>query len=419
MAACTENKNQTQGVQNEAPHATAHETSQAPNTWMLKQFRYVSYVLLAAAFLIVADVVSRFAFQPDRYESPNRSWAYWAVRGINEQKQAPDVAILGSSLVLAAVHDGDATYYNKKIDAVLHHNSGYLEKQLAQRLGAPVKTASLAIGGQMASDAYALTTNILVGEKKPKAIVWGIAPRDFVDSTFTEPRNSETIHFLNRVAGKQVLDGRFNLWNNLEYYVAFVSDIYTKRGSFVCVQQKGIKSLLTCLGIGDDLEVIGAPQELQLIAMHELPEDNGLGAWNVHPYTASNQVWTDNSAEYRMRYTPFKPQVLETQLAYLDKLLSYARDNGIAVTLVNMPLTKENLSILPTGVYEKYLAGVTQAARAQGADMLDLNDPKLFHKEDFSDYVHLNGLGAAKLLDLVAQRVVARSRTALLSGSTQ
>ncbi len=377
-----------------------------------------SYVLLALAALVVTDVVSRFVYEPDRFASPNRSWAYWAVRGLHEQNKAPDVAILGSSLMLAVVHDGDATYFNETIDAVKHHDSKYFDRGLTKSLGVPVKTSSLAIGGQMASDAYALTTNVLVGDKKPKAIVWGIAPRDFVDSSFIEPRNSETIHYLNRVAGKQVLDGRFHFWNNLEYYAAAVSDLYTKRGSFVCVQQNAVKSLLQNLGFGD-MEEVGAPQELQRIAMHELPEDNGPREWNVHPYSQKKQDWTDNSAEYRMRYNPFKPHVLQTQLGYLNKLLAYARENGIAVTLVNMPLTKDNLSLLPPGVYDNYLATVTEAARTGGADFLDLNDAKLFHKEDFADYVHLNGLGAQKFLDLVAQRMTSRMRTALLPGKLQ
>ncbi len=419
MSACVDSKNKTaNALPASAQFDAQSDGSGKPTKTRVARSRF-SYVLLAFAALIVTDVASRFTYQPDKYASPNRSWAYWAVKALNENKQAPDLAILGSSLMLAVVHDGDATYSDKILDAVLHHDSKYLDKRLTETLGVPMKTASLAIGGQMASDAYALTTNVLVGAKKPKAIVWGIAPRDFVDSSFIEPRNSETIHYLNRVQGKQVLDGRFHFWNNLEYYLASVSDLYTKRASFVCVQQNAVKSLLQNVIGFADMEEIGTPQELQRIAMHELPEDNGPGEWNVHPYSQKKQYWTDNSAEYRMRYNPFKPNVLATQVNYLNKLLAYARENGIAVTLVNMPLTKDNLALLPSGVYEKYLACVTEAARQGGADLLDLNDSKLFHKEDFADYVHLNGLGAQKFLDLVVQRMTSRMRTALLPSKAQ
>ncbi len=56
--------------------------------------------------------------------------------------------------MLAALNDGDSTYVNKPFDAVTHHRAIYLEHLLEDKLHKPVSTASLAIGGQMASDVY-------------------------------------------------------------------------------------------------------------------------------------------------------------------------------------------------------------------------------------------------------------------------
>lgn len=367
--------------------------------------KQLSYALLAFATIAVTDIAARALYQPDPYQSPNRSWAWWAVQSLRQQQHA-DVIVFGSSLMLAALNDGDSTYLNRPFDAVMHHRADYFEDLLKQRLKKPVSTASLAIGGQMASDVYALTSTLFTRNPKPSAIVWGIAPRDFLDSSFTNPDSSETVRYMNKVSGStDCLDTRRRiLWDRLQNLADASFYLYGKRGDVVASTLPYAKAAIRQVRPELDLETVRTPSPLLSYAMKNLPEDNGVDQWRVTPYSPS-KVFDDNTAEYMMRYHPFKPKVLETQLSYFEKFLAFARKEGITVTLVNMPLTAENLKLLPEGAYEKYLSGVKSLATKYGAQLLDFDDQKTFPRSEFADTVHLNGLGGKHFFELVAQQI--------------
>ena len=93
------------------------------------------------------------------------------------------------------------------------------------------------------------------------------------------------------------------------------------------------------------------------------------------------------------------------QASYLEKVLSTSKHLSTRVVLVNMPLTSENMRLMPAGVYDSYLSEVRYLAGKYDADVLDLNGAKLFPKQDFSDTAHLNGLGGEKLAKMVAKHL--------------
>ncbi len=364
-----------------------------------------SYAALAFAVVICADLAARSFYHPDPYQSPNRSWAWWAVQDLRAQKQA-DVAIFGSSLMLAALNDGDSTFVNRPFDAVMHHRAFYLEHLLDKKLDQPVQTTSLAIGGQMASDVYALATTLFTRNPKPKAIVWGIAPRDFLDSSFTNPDSSETVRYMNKVSGStDVLSTKRRiLWDRVQNVADSSFYLYGKRADLVAATLPFAKSALKNVTPNADLDTVHTPSPLLEYAMKNLPEDNGVDQWRVTPYSPS-KVFADNTAEYMMRYHPFKPKVLETQLSYFEKFLAFSKEHGMAVTLVNMPLTAENLKLLPPGSYDTYLTSVKSLATKYGAQVLDYNIDNLFARSEFADTVHLNGLGGKHFFELVSQQM--------------
>lgn len=365
----------------------------------------LSYALLAFAVIGLTDIAARALYHPDPYQSPNRSWAWWAVQDLRAQKNT-DVAIFGSSLMLAVLNDGDSTYVNKPFDAVTHHRAFYLEHLLEEKLHKPVSTASLAIGGQMASDVYALTTTLFTRNPKPSAIVWGIAPRDFLDSSFTNPDSSETVRYMNKVSGStDVLSTKRRiLWDRIQNIADGSFYLYGKRGDLVASTLPYAKSAIHQVRPDADLETVRTPSPLLSYAMKNLPEDNGVDQWRVTPYSPS-KVFSDNTAEYMMRYHPFRPKVLETQLSYFEKFLAFAKQEAIAVTLVNMPLTADNLKLLPPGSYDQYLSGVKAIATKYGAQCLDFNDQKTFPRSEFADTVHLNGLGGKHFFELVSAQM--------------
>ncbi|MGL1442087.1 hypothetical protein ACSTJB_23500, partial [Vibrio parahaemolyticus] len=79
-----------------------------------------------------------------------------------------------------------------------------------------------------------------------------------------------------------------------------------------------------------NLDTVHTPTPLLEYAMKNLPEDNGIDQWRVTPYSPS-KVFSDNTAEYTMRYHPFKERVLDQQLSYFEKFLAFAKEHGISV----------------------------------------------------------------------------------------
>ncbi|MBX9771639.1 MAG: hypothetical protein K2X29_09725, partial [Candidatus Obscuribacterales bacterium] len=90
--------------------------------------------------------------------------------------------------------------------------------------------------------------------------------------------------------------------------------------------------------------------------------------------------------------------------SYLEKLMKFAHDSGIEMVLVNMPITKDNMDIMPANFYNIYKKDVLALVGKYNAQIIDLNDQKRFPKEYFEDSVHLNGLGAVNFFEVLADK---------------
>jgi hypothetical protein len=317
--------------------------------------------------------------------------------------------------LVAADNDGDATTLGEEIDGTTHHRSITLEKALPQ---AP-RSQSFAIGGQMASDAYAIlrtlfdSKNLLIKRRfvPPQVIVWGIAPRDLMDATFTDPDISTTVMYLDSLTYDHDALGTRKpyIWRQMEYLADSCFHSYGQRQHFVALQKQAVYTFLSLVHLtaAADLGTVKTPQALLLIARRELPEDNGVRQWMVKPQRQAITQFEDNSKEYISRYNPFKEKLFKLQTDYLDKFLTLAHLLGIKVLLVNMPLTPDNTALIPAGKYQLYLNTVEEMAKRSEAKFVDFNDGKLFTHQFFNDPVHLNGYGSQRFFQMVAKEVAA------------
>ena len=155
----------------------------------------LSYALIACLGFAFLDTLNRTRPE-NRLASAEKSAIWWATKQFQATQKSPDLVLLGSSLMFAAQNDCDATFFSKSFDAITHYRCDFLESKLSQVTGKSIKTASFVIGGQMATDAYAITSTLLSKEKAPAAIIWGIAPRDFLDATFDHPEETETVRLM-------------------------------------------------------------------------------------------------------------------------------------------------------------------------------------------------------------------------------
>ena len=395
----------------QAPAKIPTPIKSKPQPTTVRAARYLSYVLMAIAALALLDVGARLSYpywNINPFDSPNKSWIWWAVSDFHKQPQTPDVVLLGSSLMLEALNTGDATYLKKPQNVSLHHTSSCLQDDLAAKLGYKPRTFSFAIAGQMASDAYAIASTLLNGKSKPTTIVYGIAPRDFMDNTLTNVTTTETFRYLSRVGdlSKTIAASKPSFFEVIDHGFENISFIYKHRVDMACVEQHAAKAALKAIG-HHDLDNYKVPFELRRIALKEVFEDVASNETMVCPYGNPPVPYLDNLSEYRQRYAHMNAKMFKSQLGYLELLLQYGQEQNINVVLVNMPLTTDNVATMPPGFYQNYLAQIAEISGKYKSKLIDLNKPGMFNRGYFADSAHLNGLGGMRFFEVLSQALVA------------
>lgn len=386
-----------------------------------------SYVVLGFVVLVVADLGLRIAERVGRwpitpYHAAYRSWVWWNADDFRKLEKAPDIVLLGSSLMMAALHGGDAVHLNSDQNAAYHHRSHLLESQLKSKLNSDVTTFAFALGGEMASDAYVMSRTLLFEGKKPKTIIYGVAPRDFMDKALGSPASTEPYKLMERLGGLNDLSmtARTSFWEQVEYVCTRVSALYDHRPDFVYLQHRYTKQLLTKLCGMKDLELVHTPFEVRKQAFQELPGDSGPNEVLIGPPPPNSLKYQDNLDEYRYRYAKFDKKQFDSQVGYLDKLMSGCEAEGINVILVNMPLTRDNIALMPPGLYDNYMSTMKAVAQKYKGQFLDLSDESLFPKSLFHDSVHLNAYGGKQFFEVLAAKIAdSRVASAMVQGGVR
>jgi hypothetical protein len=147
---------------------------------------------------------------------------------LQQQAGAEPVVLIGSSLILAplwSVDVADGAFFK---DCMQHHTSGHLEK-LVDR---PV--VSLATAGQFVSDTYLITEKLLSGKHHPSVLIYGVAPRDFMDDTTGGLAMTSVFDSLVETKDFSKIDKLF--FNNFDERGDFVLNrsvfLYRKRGRY-------------------------------------------------------------------------------------------------------------------------------------------------------------------------------------------
>lgn len=373
--------------------------------WHLPIF-FKSAALTALLFFLVIDLCVRVTFHPDVYQLPNHSFIWWSVADYRRLKHIPETLIFGSSLMLAVVNDGDATYLNRAIDSNLHHQSFCLKDYCESKVAGTHSNFSFAVGGQMASDVYAIAKTLIHSTNSPKLIIWGIAPRDFVDAAFREPISSDTAKYMNKISQTSTIPSEHT---SLPFYIekglVQISNIFARKEDFVSIANEATGTLLRQLSKTTNIPQVKSLKVADRSAPPRNSENRDGKDLITSACTNGSEHLLDNAQEYRTRYIPFRPKSFNRQLQYYEKFLDYVDALKVKVLLVNMPLTSSNISLMPPGIYSLYLNRIKRIARNHSAQFYDFNDGNLFSEKDFLDPVHLNGKGGEKFVQILSSRI--------------
>lgn len=311
-----------------------------------------------------------------------------AIDGLAALKTRPNVVLLGSSLMMYPFWAMDKER-DAKIGDIFHHHFSHamedrmVEEKLSNNQKNPT-VYSLAIFGQMSSDAYIYVDEFLKGDKKPEWLVLGIAPRDFSDYDLPSPTATYTFQ---RLVGLANFDRYASLYlptwqGRTDFLMNHICFFYARRWRLQKEFDKAINKAYAFCGFAQ-------------------PQSQAKSAENTAGFMLSgseDERFANSLNEYKRRYRYIGDRDLTVQMGFLDRLLAVSHERNIKVILINMPLTQMNRQLLPEGFYDHFGEQISTMAKSHNANFLNLGASKEFDRGDFWDTTHLNHSGGRKLL---------------------
>ena len=377
-----------------------------------RKYRFRSKFLLAMAIFVAFNATLTFLtpFPFDPYKFNYKGWAWWTFNELRHTKRISNVALLGSSTMVSAVAGCDANHLNKGLDLTAHHQSCYLQEQLQKKLKGDFETFSLAAPGQMPSDAYITLKGMVASATRPDVVIYGVAPRDFIDSTLSAPGDTDAFKYVTRIVNIDDVAQRVwrNPFNKLEWLLQrcvyfygyaldvrlFLDEIWTVVFDRV-LPRPWTKTPFTWW---DRQRLLPGylPAEIHPEAVMAGPIDRA---------TATSK-FKDNTLEYLHRYNNPDIHTYKTQMFFLTKIAEFCRKERMELIIVNMPILLDNIRLLKPGGYIGYLQKLREFGFNHSVAVYDLNDFGRYGRDDFHDSVHLNAFGGQKFLDDVAGAII-------------
>ena len=341
----------------------------------------------------------------NKFDHPCKGSVWYLIDDVRKDEGNWDFATLGSSLMVAAVTNADATGLKQNIDLTTYHKAAYLDKVL----NGNTRSFNLAVAGEMPSDAY-LILKASIDKLKPGAtLVYGLAPRDFIDHDFKSPTDSEAYQLLHRIDPLEGnLSDKYNIsvWEKLGYQI--------EKSLYMSDNAIDIQSNLAKLGDAAVNKIFGNIDEsrypntkrfwdrVNLIPSYKMVERIP-DAFILEPENLNKEpVYVDNSLEYAMRYRRPDMKAFENQFYFLSQINALCQNKKINLVLVNMPITQTNEKLLQAGLYQTYLNKLIEFASRNQVRFLDFNNHSEFKNSDFNDGVHMNARGSMKFIEKLA-----------------
>ncbi len=360
-----------------------------------------TYSLVAFTAINVALACTQF-FKVNPDNSSYRGWSWWTVHDIRHTTVPSNVVLLGSSLMVAAIAECDANFLKRTLDLATYRGASYLDKVLQDRFRGSFNTLNLSAPGQMPSDAY-LTLKAAVNEGvKPDILVYGVAPRDFLDGTMQSPSDTEAFKFLQRRVDISDcgLDYYASPFGKLDWLLRSSLNLYRVSSDCRLSTERWCRLYLSHNGLFNLPEYEGeaGPFASRLRAINR-PFNIEPGTFLALQTIKDKSAMIDNRRDYMDRYRNPDQRLYETQFRFLERITRLCAQKGITLIIVQMPITLENVQLLKPALYSKYKADLAHLCAKEKIRLLDLCQFNQYTRDDYRDTVHLNGYGGKKFVD--------------------
>ncbi len=381
--------------------------------WWVKS----TFALAMLVFLAINGALAFFTpFDFDPYKFNYKGWAWWTMADLKDNQQVHNVVLLGSSTMVSALAGCDANYLQKPLDLTRYHSASYLADLLAEKNGGKYSTFSLAAPGQMPSDAYLALKAMVATHNRPDVVIYGVAPRDFIDSTLSSPADTEPFKYLTRfigideIAGAVFRDPIAKLDWSMQRLVYLYGASLDFRLATTELATAGLDKILPTPPSATPFSW----WDRQKLLPNYLPAEIQNTGIMAQPMTEAERTFVDNTREYQERYRFPDEHTFKTQFHFLQKLARYCRKERIELIIVNMPITYFNTRMLPDGVYANYMFKLREFAMYEKCTYFNIADFKRYNQQDFHDTVHLNAFGGRKFFDDVVAAINRDVRTRTL-----
>lgn len=387
-------------------------------------------LLFVIANLVVVAMLPRTTRQLTAAElkaSPNEKrqegrWIWWVARNYLVDHPDADIALLGSSQMSAALYSAEPLHLKKAVDCVTDKESVLLSDRLSEKLGVKPSTYMFAMGGAMASDHYMLARALFTREHKPKLVIVGVNPRDFIDNMVPSVNATEPFNFLlpyvdlgdmSRYAFPDAiawLDWKLNetlpialagktfkeaLPAITETAADLVATKILKTDTRTCQAE-------ACTNVADNGRVD------VLNAIYGKESEVKPGVWVIPPESLKSFV--NNQHEYEKRYKNPAPAIYQREKTFFKAFLTYCKNENIEVMVVGMPSLWPNRALLPDSFWSEFKSSLQAICTDTGATWVDLFGDERFNNRDYLDTVHMNMKGGEKLVSALVDHIAA-SRT--------
>ncbi len=338
------------------------------------------------------------------------SMAAWTAQ-YTKQRKPPDVVLLGSSVMRTPLIACDKANYGVS-ECIEYCQSRELTKQLSsdKRL---LTVFNAARDGLMVTDALLIEDKLLRKPLLPKVLVYGVSPRDFVDSLLDSERATEPFQYYFGLSNAIRFGESFSSsWQErIELILGEIIPLYSARKTIVTAIAQRITysspqaNVLRQQNSHSNEET--NTKRLQKL-MKDAERDSELAFMSIAVQrnteavlakrTDETKVWRASIWQYTMRYFALDRKRFGRQSRAFTNVLKMAKERDIKILVLNMPLAADNLALLPHGFYQAYLRTIRESCKEEGVAFLDLQPDHAFTRTKFEDVAHLNSSGGNVLI---------------------
>ncbi|MBS2000628.1 MAG: SGNH/GDSL hydrolase family protein [Candidatus Obscuribacterales bacterium] len=354
-----------------------------------------------------------------QFPNPDRHCSK-AIKYLSTNDHEPSVVLMGSSLMRTAAEVSDMSI-NKELREARFANdydkATYFENQLKKDLGADVNVLNMALRGCMASDYQLIFQRAMELGKRPNFVIVATAPAEFmsndqpvVDNTYVhqsllkykfpqgKPFYEVIAQNVERTVAPHNLDAVEKFFGYLRLYgAAYLSDLSGHPTDlFRAAAYKGNKGqmLPTAYASKTRLDIDDA----------------------ISDTVKKNNPLADLS-HYKMRYYPPNVKLFNQHEHNFGEMIRMAHENGIPMVVVNMPITAPNRALVDPTLRERYYKFLKDTTEKYHVTYMDMDDHSMFSLTDFEDCSHLNGRGAKKFFNALAQNLVKQTNFSAIAAA--